>query len=87
MRGRELIPEEIRAYLEGDDNRTIDRKVAARRRNPSVRVHAEERDHPGMAASRDWVARAGATIRVRRLIPCSPGFRKTYELPGRPAAL
>ncbi len=44
LRGRGLNFEEIRAYLPGDDIRTIDWKVTARTRKPHVRVYTEERD-------------------------------------------
>ena len=46
MRGRGLNFEEIRAYLPGDDIRSIDWKVTARLREPHVRVFTEERDRP-----------------------------------------
>jgi uncharacterized protein (DUF58 family) len=48
MRGRGLNFEEIRAYLPGDDIRTIDWKVTARTREPHVRVYTEERDRPAL---------------------------------------
>jgi uncharacterized protein (DUF58 family) len=48
MRGRGLNFEEIRAYLPGDDVRTIDWKVTARVRRPHVRVFNEERDREGL---------------------------------------
>ena len=44
LRGRGLNFEELRAYLPGDDIRTIDWKVTARTREPHVRVYTEERD-------------------------------------------
>lgn len=44
MRGRGLNFEEIRAYQQGDDVRTIDWKVTARLQKPHVRVFNEERD-------------------------------------------
>ena len=46
MRGRGLNFEEIRAYLPGDDVRSIDWKVTARKRETHVRVYTEERDRP-----------------------------------------
>jgi uncharacterized protein (DUF58 family) len=44
MRGRGLNFEELRAYVMGDDIRTIDWRVTARARKPFVRVYSEERD-------------------------------------------
>ncbi len=46
LRGRGLNFEELRAYLPGDDPRTIDWKVTARTGKPYVRVYSEERDRP-----------------------------------------
>jgi uncharacterized protein (DUF58 family) len=46
LRGRGLNFEELRAYLPGDDIRTLDWKVTARTREPYVRVYTEERDRP-----------------------------------------
>ena len=46
MRGRGLDFEEIRNYQPGDDVRSIDWKVTARRGEPHVRVYTEERDRP-----------------------------------------
>lgn len=46
MRGRGLNFEEIRAYLPGDDIRSIDWKVTARKGETHVRVYTEERDRP-----------------------------------------
>lgn len=46
LRGRGLNFEELRAYLPGDDPRSIDWKVTARTRKPYVRVYSEERDRP-----------------------------------------
>jgi uncharacterized protein (DUF58 family) len=46
LRGRGLNFEEIRAYSQGDDIRTIDWKVTGRTQRPSVRVYTEERDRP-----------------------------------------
>jgi uncharacterized protein (DUF58 family) len=48
MRGRGLNFEEIRAYLPGDDVRTIDWHVTARTQKPQVRVYTEERDRPAL---------------------------------------
>ncbi len=48
LRGRGLNFEELRAYLPGDDIRTIDWKVTARTRRPYVRVYTEERDRPAL---------------------------------------
>ena len=48
LRGRGLNFEEIRAYLPGDDIRSIDWKVTARMREPHVRVFTEERDRPAI---------------------------------------
>lgn len=48
LRGRGLDFAEIRAYLPGDDIRSIDWKVTARTRTPQVRVFNEERDRPSL---------------------------------------
>jgi uncharacterized protein (DUF58 family) len=44
IRGRGLNFEELRAYLPGDDIRSIDWKVTARTRTPHIRVYTEERE-------------------------------------------
>ena len=44
LRGRGLNFEELRAYLPGDDIRTLDWKVTARTGEPHIRVYTEERD-------------------------------------------
>lgn len=44
LRGRGLDFEELRHYFEGDDTRAIDWRATARRGEPQVRVHSEERD-------------------------------------------
>lgn len=46
LRGRGLDFEELRAYVAGDDVRTIDWKATARTGKPYVRVYTEERDRP-----------------------------------------
>lgn len=46
IRGRGLNFEEIRAYLPGDDVRSIDWKITARTRKPHIRVYTEERERP-----------------------------------------
>lgn len=46
LRGRGLNFEELRAYVQGDDVRTIDWKVTVRTGEPHVRVYTEERDRP-----------------------------------------
>ncbi len=48
MRGRGMNFEEIRGYLAGDDIRSIDWKVTARKGEPHVRVYTEERDRPAL---------------------------------------
>jgi uncharacterized protein (DUF58 family) len=48
MRGRGLDFEEIRAYVPGDDVRTIDWHVTARTGKPQTRVYTEERDRPAL---------------------------------------
>lgn len=48
MRGRGLEFEEIRAYLPGDDIRSMDWRVTARTGAPHVRVTREERDRPAL---------------------------------------
>jgi uncharacterized protein (DUF58 family) len=46
LRGRGLDFEELRAYVVGDDVRSIDWRVTARMRTPYVRSYDEERDRP-----------------------------------------
>jgi uncharacterized protein (DUF58 family) len=46
LRGRGLEFEELRAYVAGDDVRTIDWRVTARTNRPFVRSYREERDRP-----------------------------------------
>ena len=46
MRGRGLDFERVRAYVPGDDLRTIDWRVTARTGEPHTRVFTEERDRP-----------------------------------------
>ncbi len=48
LRGRGLNFEELRAYLPGDDIRTIDWKVTARTGEPHIRVYTEEKDRPAL---------------------------------------
>jgi uncharacterized protein (DUF58 family) len=48
VRGRGLDFEELRAYVAGDDVRSIDWRVTARSKKPFVRVYSEERDRPTM---------------------------------------
>ncbi|MDT1064287.1 DUF58 domain-containing protein [Paracoccus sp. CPCC 101403] len=48
LRGRGLEFEEIRAYLPGDDPRSMDWRVTARTGSPHVRVTREERDRPAL---------------------------------------
>lgn len=50
VRGRGLDFEELRAYLPGDDIRTMDWHVTARMQKPFVRVFTEERDRPALVA-------------------------------------
>ena len=50
MRGRGLDFEELRAYLPGDDIRTMDWRVTARAQKPFIRVFTEERDRPALIA-------------------------------------
>ena len=46
LRGRGLMFEEMRAYVPGDDIRSIDWKATARTGDPFVRVYTEERERP-----------------------------------------
>jgi len=50
VRGRGLDFEELRAYIPGDDIRTMDWHVTARMQKPFVRVFTEERDRPALIA-------------------------------------
>jgi len=45
-RGRGLEFDEVRAYASGDDARTIDWKVTARRGKPHTKLFREERERP-----------------------------------------
>jgi uncharacterized protein (DUF58 family) len=49
-RGRGLDFDELRAYLPGDDIRTMDWRVTARAQKPYIRVFTEERDRPVVLA-------------------------------------
>jgi uncharacterized protein (DUF58 family) len=46
QRGRGLEFEEVRAYAEGDDRRSIDWRVTARRGRPYTKVFREDRERP-----------------------------------------
>jgi uncharacterized protein (DUF58 family) len=46
LRGRGLNFDELRAYVAGDDVRSIDWAATARMRTPYVRIYTEERDRP-----------------------------------------
>jgi len=46
LRGRGLDFEEVRAYVKGDDIRTIDWKVTARTRQTHTKVFSEEKERP-----------------------------------------
>jgi uncharacterized protein (DUF58 family) len=46
QRGRGLEFEEVRAYVPGDDARTIDWRVTARRGKPHTKLFREERERP-----------------------------------------
>src|SRR6478672_2557787 len=48
VRGRGLAFEELRAYVAGDDIRSIDWRVTARAGKPFVRVYSEEKDRPAL---------------------------------------
>ena len=48
VRGRGISFEEIRAYTQGDDVRSIDWNVTARLQKPYIRVYTEERERPVM---------------------------------------
>jgi uncharacterized protein (DUF58 family) len=49
-RGRGLEFDEVRVYAPGDDARTIDWRVTARRGRPHTKLFREERRAPGVAA-------------------------------------
>jgi uncharacterized protein (DUF58 family) len=68
LRGRGMTFEEIRAYLPGDDVRTIDWKVTARTREPHVRVHTEERDRPGLLVVDQRLSMFFATRRAMKSV-------------------
>lgn len=46
QRGRGLEFQEVRPYVEGDDPRSIDWRVTARRGRPHTRLYREERERP-----------------------------------------
>jgi len=48
LRGRGLDFDEIRAYVPGDDVRTIDWKASLRIGSPQIRAYTEERDRPAL---------------------------------------
>lgn len=48
LRGRGLDFDEIRAYVPGDDVRTIDWKASLRIGTPQIRAYTEERDRPAI---------------------------------------
>jgi uncharacterized protein (DUF58 family) len=48
LRGRGLDFDEIRAYVPGDDIRTLDWKVSMRVGKPQIRAYTEERDRPAL---------------------------------------
>ena len=62
LRGRGLDFEELRAYVAGDDVRSIDWRVTARTGRPYVRSYREERDRPGVPALAVVVARRGVAV-------------------------
>ena len=68
MRGRGLNFEEIRAYLPGDDPRTIDWKVTARTQETHVRVFTEERDRPALTVIDQRVAMFFGTRRALKSV-------------------
>ena len=68
LRGRGMTFEEIRAYLPGDDVRTIDWKVTARMREPHVRVYTEERDRPGVVVVDQRLSMFFATRRAMKSV-------------------
>src|SRR5256885_11295419 len=47
QRGRGLEFQEVRTYVVGDDPRTIDWRVTARRGKPHTKLFPEERERPG----------------------------------------
>ncbi len=69
VRGRGLNFEEIRAYLPGDDIRSIDWKVTARTREPHIRVYTEERERPAYLVVDQRLAMFfGSRVRMKSLV-------------------
>jgi uncharacterized protein (DUF58 family) len=68
MRGRGLNFEEIRAYLPGDDVRSIDWKVTARTQETHVRVFTEERDRSALTVVDQRIAMFFGTRRALKSV-------------------
>ena len=69
VRGRGLNFEEIRAYLPGDDIRSIDWKVTARTRQPHIRVYTEERERPAYLIVDQRIAMFyGSRVRMKSVV-------------------
>ena len=66
-RGRGLEPDDIRAYVPGDDIRHIDRNATARHGTPQVRQFREERDRTVLLIADFRPAMLWGTRRVLRL--------------------
>jgi uncharacterized protein (DUF58 family) len=66
-RGRGLEPDDIRAYVPGDDIRHIDRNATARHGTPQVRQYREERDRTVLLVADFRAAMLWGTKRVLRL--------------------
>ncbi len=81
MRGRGLNFEEIRAYLPGDDVRSIDWKVTARTRETHVRVFTEERDRPAFAVVDQRMAMFFGTRRaLKSVVAAEAGAASTWRI-------
>lgn len=68
MRGRGLDFEEIRAYLPGDDPRTLDWRVTLRTGKPQVRAYTEERDRPAIFVVDQRMAMFFGSVRAMKSV-------------------
>ena len=91
VRGRGLNFEEIRAYLPGDDIRSIDWKVTARTREPHIRVYTEERERPSYLIVDQRIAMFyGSRVRMKSVVAaeaCALGAWRIVSMGDRAGAL
>jgi uncharacterized protein (DUF58 family) len=91
IRGRGLNFEEIRAYLPGDDIRTIDWKVTARTLEPHIRVYTEERERPSYLIVDQRIEMFyGSRVRMKSVVAaeaCALGAWRIISVGDRAGAL